>query len=55
MLCYTVQVQKTKACDLKKWLQENGVKSRSRDKKDDLVRQVVAHIKETGKTLNLYN
>ena len=46
------QIQKCKAQVLRKWLQENGLKCRSKDKKDDLARMVAVHIKQTGKTFN---
>jgi len=44
---------KTKAALLKKWLQENGVKCRSKDKKDDLAKMAALHIRETGKTFQI--
>ena len=49
----TGQISKTKAALLKKWLQENGVKCRCKDKKEDLVRMAAQHIKETGKSFYL--
>lgn len=44
-----MQITKAKAAVLKKWLGENGVKCRSKEKKDDLVKMVAQHIKSTGK------
>jgi len=45
-----LQISKQKIAVIKKWLMENNVRFKAKtSKKDDLVKLVVAHIKETGK------
>ena len=48
-----LQILKTKAPLLKKWLQENGVKYRSKDRKDELARLAALHIRDTGKVFEV--
>ena len=38
---------------LKKWLIDNGVECRARERKEVLIRLVTQHIQNTGKTFNL--
>ena len=38
---------------LKKWLVDNGVECRARERKEVLIRLVTQHIQNTGKTFNL--
>lgn len=45
--CVT-QIQSSKVATLKNWLQSKGLKFHSREKKDNLVKQVVQHVQETG-------
>ena len=45
-----LQISKQKIAVLKKWLTENNVKFKAKtSKKDDLIKLVATHIKETGK------
>ena len=46
------QLHKTKAALLRRWLLENGVRCRSKEKKEEIVRMAALHLKQTGKTFS---
>lgn len=52
-MCPTMQILKTKAAVLRRWCQENGLRCRSKDKKEDLVGAVAARVRQTGKAFSV--